>query len=111
MEQARKRTTSRRELARNPRFEQISPDVGELDEAAVDEALARRSRRRCWRCSPTSPGRPTRGCASWPDALAGRLFLDLARRGPTKPRGIGSLGRAAVPARSAATSISTPAST
>ncbi|HWM21581.1 MAG TPA: hypothetical protein VNO51_17950, partial [Ilumatobacteraceae bacterium] len=40
MERARKRTTSRRELARNPRFEQISPDVGQLDEAAVDEALA-----------------------------------------------------------------------
>ena len=30
---------SRRELARNPRFEQISPEVGELDEAAVEEGL------------------------------------------------------------------------
>ena len=35
----RRRTTSRRELARNPRFEQVSPEVGELDEAAVDDGL------------------------------------------------------------------------
>ena len=30
-----KRTTSRRDLARNPRFEQISPEVGELNEDAL----------------------------------------------------------------------------
>ena len=37
--QNQKRTTSRRDLARNPRFEQVSPEVGELDEEAVDEGL------------------------------------------------------------------------
>ena len=36
---SQKRTTSRRELARNPRFEQVSPEVGELDESAVEEGL------------------------------------------------------------------------
>ena len=39
MSQAQKKTTSRRELARNPRFEQVSPEVGELDEAAMDESM------------------------------------------------------------------------
>ncbi len=35
-----KRTISRRDLARNPRFEQMSPEVGELDESAVEEGLS-----------------------------------------------------------------------
>jgi hypothetical protein len=34
LDDSRRKTTSRRELARNPRFEQVSPEVGELDEAA-----------------------------------------------------------------------------
>ncbi len=37
--QSRRRTTSRRELARNPRFQQMSPDVGELDDAEVQQGL------------------------------------------------------------------------
>jgi hypothetical protein len=37
--QNQKRTTSRRDLSRNPRFEQVSPEVGELDEDAVDESM------------------------------------------------------------------------
>jgi len=36
---AQKKTTPRRELARNPHFEQVSPEVGELDEGAFDDAL------------------------------------------------------------------------
>ena len=39
MAEASKRTISRRELAQNPQFEQVSPEVGELDEAAVEEGL------------------------------------------------------------------------
>src|SRR6266705_492175 len=34
------KTTGRRELARNPRFAEISPEVGVLDERAVSRALA-----------------------------------------------------------------------
>ncbi|MDO9173612.1 MAG: hypothetical protein Q7V62_02335, partial [Actinomycetota bacterium] len=36
---SQKRTTSRRELSRNPRFEQVSPEVGELDEQAIDDGM------------------------------------------------------------------------
>ena len=101
---------SRRELARNPRFEQISPEVGELDEAAVDDALAddpdddagdagrshRRDRPEAPRvgetdrraaCSSTSPAAARR-------SHGGRVAGASCRTGP-----IG------------ATSISTPAST
>ncbi len=35
--EARRKTTSRRELAQQPNFEQVSPEVGELDEAAIDD--------------------------------------------------------------------------
>ena len=37
---ARERTTSRRRCRPQPRFEQVSPEVGELDEAGVEEAMA-----------------------------------------------------------------------
>jgi hypothetical protein len=36
---SRKRTTSRRELQRNPHFDEISPEVGEIDERALEQAL------------------------------------------------------------------------
>ena len=39
MNEASKKTLSRRELSRNPQFEQVSPEVGELDETAVEEGL------------------------------------------------------------------------
>ncbi len=37
--EARKKTTSRRELERNEQFEELSPEVGELNEEAVEHAL------------------------------------------------------------------------
>ena len=39
MQEAGRRTTSRRDLAKHHGFEQISPEVGELDEAAFDDAM------------------------------------------------------------------------
>ena len=96
---ARKRTTSRRELARNPRFEQISPDVGELDEAAVDEALADDPDDVLAMLADLTGATDPR-LRELAKRIAGRLYLDIARRGPTEATGDGSLGRAAVPARS-----------
>ena len=37
---ASRRTTSRRELSRREHFAEISPELGQLDEAAFDELLA-----------------------------------------------------------------------
>ena len=50
---ARRKTTSRRMLEQQPRFDEISPEVGELDE---DGASSRRSMTiptTRWHCSPT----------------------------------------------------------
>lgn len=87
---SQKRTTSRRELSRNPRFEQISPEVGELDESAVDEGM---------RDDPDETLAMLADLVGATDArlrelakrLAAKLFIDIARRGPVRPRGIGTL--------------------
>ena len=81
---------SRRDLARNPRFEQVSPEVGELDEMAVDEGM---------RDDPDDTLALLADLSGATDVklrelarrLAGRLFLDVARRGPTRRRGVGRL--------------------
>jgi Mg-chelatase subunit ChlD len=81
---------SRRDLQRNPRFEQVSPEVGELDEAAVDELM---------HDDPDDVMAMLADLTAATDPklrelarrLAGRLFLDVSRRGPVRPRGIGKL--------------------
>jgi Mg-chelatase subunit ChlD len=88
--ESRKRTTSRRELARNPRFEQVSPDVGELDEAAVDEAM-RDDPDEMLAMLADLTGATDPALRELAKRIAGRLYLDLARRGPLRPRGTGRL--------------------
>ena len=86
----RQRTTSRRQFARDPRFEQISPEVGELDEAAVadgmrdypDETLA---------LLADLVGATDRRLRELAKRIAGSIFIDIARRGPTRQRGVGRM--------------------
>ena len=90
MAASRRRTTSRRELSRNDRFQDVSPEVGELDEAALDDAMA---------ADPDAAMALLADLTGATDArlrelarrLAAQLFLDLSRRGPVKPRGVGRL--------------------
>jgi Mg-chelatase subunit ChlD len=87
---ARRKTTSRRSLEQQPHFDEISPEVGELDEDALskaldddpDETLALLADL----TGATDPKLRELACR-----LAGRLFLDLAKRGPASPRGVGQL--------------------
>lgn len=90
MAEASRRTQSRRELARHDRFEQVSPEVGELDEAAVEEGLQDDpDEMMALLADMTSATDPAlRDLAK---RLAGRLFLDVSRRGPARPRGIGTI--------------------
>lgn len=90
MAESRKRTTSRRELARHPRFEQVSPEVGELDEAAVEEALSDDPDDTMAMLADLT-GATDPALRELARRLAGRLFLDVARRGPMRPRGVGRL--------------------
>jgi hypothetical protein len=89
---ASRKTTSRRELAKHDNFEQVSPEVGELDESAFDDAME------------TDPDAALAMLADLTGAtdpllralakkLAGRLMLDVAQRGAAQRRGIGKLVR------------------
>jgi Mg-chelatase subunit ChlD len=90
--EASRRTTARRELSRREHFAQISPDLGELDEAAFDELLS------------TDPDEALSLLADMNGAtderlrvlarrLAGRIMVDLARQGLTARRSVGRLAR------------------
>jgi Mg-chelatase subunit ChlD len=87
---ARRRTTSRRELARDPRFQQISPEVGELDEAAVEEGLVEDPDEMLALLADLANATDQR-LRDLARRLAARLFLELARRGPSARRGIGKI--------------------
>ena len=87
---SQKRTTSRRELSRNPRFEQVSPEVGELDESAVEEGL-RDDPDETLAMLADLVGATDQRLRELAKRLAAKLFIDLARRGPERPRGVGSL--------------------
>ncbi len=77
-------------MSRNPKFEQISPEVGELDEAAVEEAL-RDDPDDTMALLADLTGATDPALRELARRLAGQLFLDLGRRGPARPRGIGTL--------------------
>jgi Mg-chelatase subunit ChlD len=87
---SRLRTTSRRELARNPRFEQVSPEVGELDQAAIEEGLIDDPDETLALLADLA-GATDQRLRDLARRLAARLFLDLARRGPSARRGIGKI--------------------
>ena len=88
--QASRRTTSRRELARHERFEEISPEVGRVDENALDDAFEQDPDAvlalLADAVSATDPA-----LAVQARRLAARLVVDVVRRGPVAGRGIGRL--------------------
>jgi hypothetical protein len=88
--EARKKTTSRRELERNEQFEELSPEVGELNEEAVEHALEENPDDTMALLADLT-GATDPVLRDLARRLAGRLFLDLSKRGPTRPRGVGKL--------------------
>jgi Mg-chelatase subunit ChlD len=88
--EASKRTLSRRELAKHDQFEQVSPEVGELDESAVDEGMDEDPDAMLALLADLTAATDPK-LRELAKRLAGRLFLDLAKRGPIRPRGIGKM--------------------
>jgi Mg-chelatase subunit ChlD len=88
--EASKKTLSRRELSRNPQFEQVSPEVGELDETAVEEGLEEDPDAMLALLADLT-GATDQKLRDLAKRLAGRLFLDVSKRGPVSPRGIGKM--------------------
>lgn len=81
---------SRRELARHERFEQVSPEVGILDEDALEDAM-REDPDGTMALLSDLAGATDRELRELAKRLAARLFIDLAPRGPTRDRGVGKL--------------------
>lgn len=81
---------SRRELAKHKNFEQISPDVGELDEAALDEVMADSLDEALAMLADltTATDPKLRELAR---RIAGRLMIDIARSGNQRSRGVGKM--------------------
>lgn len=68
----------------------MSPEVGELDESAVEEGL-RDDPDETLAMLADLVGATDRRLRELARRLAGKLFLDVARRGPVRPRGVGTL--------------------
>lgn len=81
---------SRRELARVDGFDQLSPEVGELDEAAVSDALATDPDATLSLVAQMTGATDAR-LRALAERLAARLFLDLARQHAADARGIGRI--------------------
>ena len=88
--EAGKRTTARRDLAKHENFEQVSPEVGELDEAAVDEQMQQNPDDMLGMLADLT-GATDPKLRDLARRLAGRLMLEIANRGRSRPRGIGKI--------------------
>ena len=84
---------SRRSLARHAEFDQVSPEVGQLDEAAFDEAMAEDADEAMAMLADMTRATDA-NLRELARRLAGRLVLDVARRGPARPRGSGRIAAA-----------------
>ena len=89
VEQGRQ-TISRHRLAGSPRFAEISPRVGVLDEGAFDRALSDDTDEAIELLADLTAA-TDRDLAALARRLAGRLVLDIARSGCATGRGIGRL--------------------
>ncbi len=107
MADERRRTITRRELANNEHFEEVSPDLGDLDTNAFDELMEDDPDAALELLASMSQATDA-SLARLARALAGRLVLDLARVGPARGRGVGRLVR--IPANADATDLDIDAS-
>lgn len=92
MAEAGRRTASRRELARHERFEDVSPEVGVLDEDAFAEAFTEDPDGALALLADMT-GATDQALRALARRLAGRIVVDLARTGPQRRRGVGRLRR------------------
>lgn len=81
---------SRRELAATPTFDEVSPELGELDEAALADVLDVDPDEALGLLAEMSRATDA-GLRDLARSLAARLFLDLARQEPADAPGIGKV--------------------
>ena len=81
---------SRRDLQRHQQFDDVSPEVGELDERAFDRAMDDDLDEALTMLADLT-GATDERLRDLARALAGRVLVDLARTGAARRRGIGRL--------------------
>jgi MoxR-like ATPase/Mg-chelatase subunit ChlD len=86
----RRETVSRRTLSRHRRFEDVSSQVGMLDLAAFDEAMAEDPDETLEMLADLT-GATDQHLRELARRLAGRLVVDLARSGRARRRGVGRM--------------------
>lgn len=85
-----RRTTPRPQLARDPKFDEVSPQVGEIDEDAMSD-LAEQDPDHALSMLAEMRTATDQKLAAIAARIAGRLVLDVARVGPRQARGIGTM--------------------
>ena len=86
-----RRTTSRREMAaRHNSFQKVSPEVGHLDDDELDRAFGNDADATLSLLADLTGATDVR-LRELARRLAGRLVIELARRGPERRRGVGKL--------------------
>jgi Mg-chelatase subunit ChlD len=91
--EAARRTTSRHSLSRQPGFDEVSPEVGELDEAVFDD-LMRDDPDAALALLASLSGATDEKLRRLARELAGRVVVDVVRSGVPRRRGIGRLRHA-----------------
>lgn len=81
---------SRRELARHERFDEVSPEVGQLDETVLTEALASDPDEALGLLADLTAATDER-LRALARRIAARIVVELARTGPVRRRGIGTM--------------------
>lgn len=85
-----RKTTSRRELAKHDDFDEVSPDVGILDESALDEAFADRPDETLAMLADLTAATDER-LRSLARRVAGRVVIRIARADAERRRGVGRM--------------------
>lgn len=85
-----RRTTSRRELSQHDDFDAISPELGVLDERAVEESLENRPDETLALLADLT-GATDEKLRALARRLAGRIVIGMARADATRRRGIGKM--------------------
>jgi magnesium chelatase subunit D len=86
----RRQTISRRMLGRHRKFEEVSPQLGTLDESAFGDAMEEDPDETLALLADLT-GATDQRLRELARRLAGRLMLDLARNGVSQRRGVGRL--------------------
>ncbi len=90
MQSAASKTKSRRELQRHDHFDDVSPEVGELNSVAFDEAMAHDPDAALSMLADMT-GATDERLRALARRLAGSIMVDVATHGRTRRRGIGKL--------------------